>query len=147
MTSADTGTVADVRRLIEDRVKAIRAKDVNALVSRCAPDVVSFDVVNPLQYTGADAIRKRADAWFSSFAGPIGFEIRDLSVAAGDDMAFCHGLSGVNGTRTDGAKIGMWYRTTICYRRVDGRWMITHEHNSVPFNVENGKASLDLKPD
>jgi uncharacterized protein (TIGR02246 family) len=135
-----------IRALIDDRVKAVRAKDVDVLVSNYAPGVLSFDVVNPLQSTGSDAIRKRLEQWFSSFDGPIGFEIRGLSIAAGDDVAFCHGLSGVTGTRTDGGKINMWYRTTICYRRIDGKWMITHEHDSVPFDVESGKASLDLKP-
>jgi ketosteroid isomerase-like protein len=40
----------------------------------------------------------------------------------------------------------MWWRVTVCYRKIDGRWKIAHEHNSVPFNVNNGKASLDLKP-
>jgi hypothetical protein len=40
----------------------------------------------------------------------------------------------------------MWWRATVCYRKIDGKWMITHEHASVPFNVESGKASLDLTP-
>jgi hypothetical protein len=29
---------------------------------------------------------------------------------------------------------------------MDGKWTVTHEHDSVPFNVESGKASLDLRP-
>jgi uncharacterized protein (TIGR02246 family) len=139
-------SASQIRGLFEERVKAVRVKDINALVSNYAPGVLAFDVVNPLQSTGSDAIRKRLEEWFSSFQGPIGFEIRDLTIAASEDIAFCHGLSGVNGTRTDGGNINMWYRTTVCYRKIDGKWIITHEHNSVPFNVESGKASLDLKP-
>jgi hypothetical protein len=27
-----------------------------------------------------------------------------------------------------------------------GQWLIEHEHVSVPVDVENGKAVLDLKP-
>jgi ketosteroid isomerase-like protein len=71
-----------IRSLIDDRVKAVRAKDVDVLVSHYAPGVLSFEVVNPLQSTGSDAIRKRLEEWFSSFQGPIGFEIRGLSIAA-----------------------------------------------------------------
>jgi len=89
----------------------------------------------------------RLEEWFSSFHGPIGFEIRGLGIAAGTDVAFCHGLSGVTGARAGGGTIQMWYRTTICYRKVGGAWMITHEHNSVPCGVESGSASLDLRPD
>jgi ketosteroid isomerase-like protein len=40
----------------------------------------------------------------------------------------------------------MWVRATLCLRRIDDKWMIAHEHQSVPFDVETGKASLDLKP-
>jgi ketosteroid isomerase-like protein len=124
----------------------VRAKDINALVSHYAGHVLSYDVVNPLQSTGPEAIGKRLQEWFSSFQGPIGFEFRDLDIAASTDLAFCHGLSHVNGTKIDGAKLNMWYRTTACYCKIDGKWMITHEHDSVPFNTENGKASLDLEP-
>ena len=40
----------------------------------------------------------------------------------------------------------MWWRSTICFRKIDGNWMITHEHNLVFFDPKGGKASLDLKP-
>lgn len=138
---------AEIRRVVEDRAKAVRAKDVDGAMSRVAPDILSFDVVYPLRSAGSDASRKRAEEWFRSFQGAtIGLEIRDLSVTAGDDVAFCHSLSRVNATRADGNKLDMWWRATVCLRKIDGTWMITHEHNSVPFDVETGKASLGLKP-
>ena len=40
----------------------------------------------------------------------------------------------------------MWVRSTVCYRKIDGRWVVTHEHTSVPFDAESGKVSFDLKP-
>lgn len=61
-------------------------------------------------------------------------------------MAFCHFLYRVTGTLAAGGDVDMWVRATVCYRKIDGTWMVTHEHNSVPFDVESGKASLDLKP-
>ena len=143
---ADENSSKEVRRFIDERIQAVRAKDIDALVSTFAPDVVTFDVVDPLLSTGRDAIRSRLGNWFASFQGPVGFDIRDLTIAASDDVAFCHGLSHVNGKRADGSEIGMFYRTTICCRRIDGNWIITHGHDSVPFNVESGRASLDLKP-
>lgn len=138
---------ARIRTLIEDRVKAIRAKDVDGCVSRSAPDLLLFDVVNPLQYTGADGERQRLKEWFSQFEdGPIGFELHNLSIAASDDVAFCHSLNHVSATTAAGPKIDMWWRATVCFRRIDGDWMITHEHSSVPFDAETGQASLDLLP-
>jgi ketosteroid isomerase-like protein len=135
-----------IRALIDERTKAVRAKDSVGATSGIASGIVTFDVVNPLQHIGSDASRKRAEEWFSSFQGPISREIKDLDITVGDDVAFSHSLSHVSGTKTDGGHLDMWWRTTVCFRKIDGEWMITHEHNSVPFDPKSGKASLDLKP-
>lgn len=148
MTTQSSKVIDEVqiRALIESRVKAVYAKDIDGVMSNHAPDILSFDVVDPLQYIGADTVRERAEEWFSLYQGPIGYETRDLSITTGDDVAFCHYLYKVSGTMTDGGKVDMWVRATVCYRKLNGTWMITHEHNSVPFNVETSKASLELEP-
>jgi len=135
-----------IRELIEKKLKAVRAKDIEGATSDYAPDVLSFDVVNPLRYMGVDEIRKRLKDWFSSFEGSIGLELRDLSITVGDAVAFSHCFSHVSATTTDGRILDMWWRETACYRKIDGRWLVTHQHSSVPFDVETGKASLDLQP-
>jgi len=141
-----TPQAAEIRALIDNRIAAVRTRDVSVSMPNVAPDILSFDVVNPLQYVGADAQRKRAEQWLASFQGPIGYEIQDLRITASDDVAFSHGLSHVSATKADGGTLDMWWRTTICFRKIGGKWTITHEHNSVPFDVETGKASLGLKP-
>ena len=98
---------AQIRALIDDRAKAVRDKNVNEAISSIAPNIVSFDVVNPFQQMGSDASKKRAENWFSSFEGPIGYEIRDLSITAGHNVAFSHGLSDVSATRADGGQLDM----------------------------------------
>ncbi len=137
---------AQIRALIDDRVEAIRARDVNRALSSMAPDVVLFDVVNPLQSHGVDASRQRTEAWFGSFLGPIGVEVRDLSITAACHVAFSHSLNRYSGTQTGGVEIDMWVRATTCYCKIVDAWMITHEHQSVPFDGETGRASLDLAP-
>lgn len=135
-----------IRNLIDTWVQAVREKDVEGSAAPYASDVISYDLVNPLRYNGSDMIRKRLTEWFASFEGPIGIEFRDLDVTAGDDVAFCHGLHHVDGTKTDGTKLEMWWRTTLCLSKIEGRWTITHSHDSVPINMENRMASFDLKP-
>lgn len=137
---------ARIRALIDDRVKAIREKDVGALMSDHAPNVLTFDALNPLQYVGLDKVRERAEQWFSWYQGSIGYEIRDLSITVGNTVAFCHYLYRVSGTMTNGREVDMWVRSTVCFRKIDGRWLVTHEHTSVPFDAESGKALVDLKP-
>ncbi len=49
---SEAHVAAQIRVLIDDRVEAIRARDVNRALSSIAPDAVLFDVVNPLQSHG-----------------------------------------------------------------------------------------------
>lgn len=43
-------------------------------------------------------------------------------------------------------KIDRWLRWTACYRKTNGKWLIGHEHVSVPADMGSGKAILDLEP-
>jgi len=41
----------------------------------------------------------------------------------------------------------LWFRATDGLRKVDGRWQVTHEHNSTPFYMDGSlKAAVDLEP-
>jgi uncharacterized protein (TIGR02246 family) len=138
---------AQIRERIDQWAKALRAKDINGVMSHYAPDIRLFDLAPPLEYRGADAYRKNWEEWFPSFQGPVGYEIRDLSITAGDDVAFCHSLNRISGTRTNGEETDVWVRATVGFRKIDGKWMVTHEHISVPFYMDGSdKAALDLKP-
>ncbi len=137
---------AQVRTLLENWVEAVRRKDVDARMANYAPDVVSFDAVGSMRLTGSAAIRTRLQEWFALYDGPIGYEIGDLSIMAGDDVAFSHALNCISGTLRDGRKIDMWVRETCCFRNVHGKWLATHTHVSVPFDGNSDKASLDLEP-
>src|SRR5205823_2973346 len=72
----------EIRRLFDGWAGAIRARDVDGSLASWAPDVVAFDLIAPLRYRGADAVRKRLADWFASFAGPVGYEVGDLRGAA-----------------------------------------------------------------
>jgi uncharacterized protein (TIGR02246 family) len=136
----------EIRDLIERRAEAVRAKDVATATSLFSTDVLTFDVVNPMQRVGVEGVRPRTEQWFASFHGPIGYETRDVRVTASDDVAFAHYTYRVSGTLATGDELEMWNRATLCFRKIDGRWRVTHEHDSVPFDPETGLASTDLEP-
>lgn len=148
MSTDDSRAAAEtqIRDLVEGWVDAVRAGDVDARLADYAPDVLSFDAITPLQQIGAEAVRESLAAWLASYRGPVGYELRDLRVAAADDVAFCHGLNHVTGTLREGGAVDMWVRTTVCFRRIGGRWLVTHEHTSSPFDPETGKAAIALQP-
>ena len=70
-----------------------------------------------------------------------------MQITVDGDAAFSHSLSRVTGTLKAGAAVAMWFRTTLGFRRIGGRWLLVHEHSSVPFNAESGQASLGLEPE
>ena len=137
---------AEIQRLLDDGTRSIRDKNIEGVMSLYAQEVVSFDIVPPLRYIGADTFRKRWEEVFSSFQGPIGYEIHDLSITVGDDVAFTHSLNRISGTMNTGQKTDLWLRWTACFRKINGTWLIVHHQNSVPVDLANGKAVLDLKP-
>ena len=136
----------EIRALIEARSTAIQAGDIDAMVADLAEDVVSYDVTDPLRSEGKGPSRKRATEWLAAYDGKVSWENRDVQITADGNVAFSHGLSHVMGNLKTGAKIVMWFRTTLGFRRTGDHWLITHEHSSSPFDPESGKASLGLKP-
>ena len=137
---------AEIQRVIEGGVEAIRDKNIEGVMSLYAQEVVSFDIMPPLRYVGAEAFRKPWEEVLSSFQGPIGYEIHDLSITVGEDVAFTHSLNRISGTMNTGQQTALWLRWTACWRRVNGKWLIVHHQNSVPVDLETGRAVLDLKP-
>jgi len=137
---------AEIRALIEARVRAVRGKDVEGATANYGENVVLFDVVGPLQRRGVSGVRERAGEWFGTFDGAIGYDVGEVQVTAGDDVAFAHYLYHVDASLKAGGKVQMWVRATLCYARRDGRWEVVHEHQSVPFDATTGRASLDLEP-
>ena len=136
---------AQIRTVIDERTKALRAKDAAGVVRHRAPDFVQFDLAPPLIAAAADA--KGLEAWFATWRGSLGYEVHNLNVTAGDDTAFCHSLNRMSGTNTDGQGAALWFRQTLCFRRIGGEWRITHEHESVPFYMDGSfKAAVDLTP-
>jgi ketosteroid isomerase-like protein len=135
-----------IKRVIEDGVEAVRHKNIEGVMAFYAPEVVSFDIVPPLRYMGADEFRNVWEEVFSSFQGPIGYEMHDLTITVGGDVAFTYSLNHISGTLTNGLKTDLWLRWTACFRKIGGKWLIVHHQNSVPVDLQHGKAVLDLKP-
>jgi uncharacterized protein (TIGR02246 family) len=140
---------AQIRGLLDDLTRAIRNKDAAGVIALLADDAVTFDLAPPLRM-GPEATRdcSHLEEWFASWKSPIDSRSQDLEIAVGEKVAYAYGLQHITGTKTDGENVDLWFRATACFRRENGRWRITHMHNSVPFAMDgSNKALLDLKPD
>ncbi|HWF30902.1 MAG TPA: nuclear transport factor 2 family protein [Mycobacterium sp.] len=137
----------DIRRRIEALAGAIRAGDLEAVMSIYTTDVVSYDIEPPLQHVGAEAKRKNWERVFAVYEHPLGYEIRNLTIAVCEDVAFAHSLNRLSGTLKSGTtSAGFWIRATMCFRKVNGQWFIAHDHASAPLDPTTGGALLNLEP-
>ena len=136
-----------IRGLIDERVEAMRRKDAARAVATLASGVVGFELGPPLQLGAEQRDPAGLEAWFAGWDGPIGVELRDLSIAVGGDVAYSHSLNRLSGTMKGGRKVDFWLRSTLGFRKLDGEWKIAHGHSSVPFAMDGSyRALLDLEP-
>jgi ketosteroid isomerase-like protein len=136
-----------IRQRIDALAGAIRALDLETVMSMYTADVVSFDVEPPLQHVGAAAKRKNWERVFTAYEQPLGYEIRDLTISVVEDVGFAHSLNRLSGTLKSGTTTtGFWVRATMCFRKVNGHWFIAHDHASAPLEPTTGAALLNLEP-
>jgi uncharacterized protein (TIGR02246 family) len=138
-----------IRQVVVEQVRAMNAGDADALAARFAPEVVAFGLAPPLAVAGArvrdaDSLR----SWFAGFDSPVRFQVRDVDVTVGGEVAFCHSLNRMSATPKGGsAPFELWFRSTVGLVKREGRWLVAHEHTSTPFYMDGTlRAALDLRP-
>jgi ketosteroid isomerase-like protein len=109
-----------------------------------APDIVSFDLGPPLACRGAQAFRAHWDATFAALDHLTAYEVHDLTIVACEELAFSRSLNRMAGVTTGGLMVERRLRWTAGWRCVSNRWLIVHEHVSVPTDVRTETALLNL---
>lgn len=130
MTPADSSPASpetEIRALIHDWERAIQRGDMDAILARHTEDVAMFDVPEPIQSNGLKAYKETWELFFRyGTPAPDVFVIEDLSVTAGDNVAFARALLRIGGSEKPVCRL------TLGLEKREGRWMIAHEHHSAP---------------
>lgn len=125
-------TMLTARDTIRSWAAAVAARQIEAVMACYADPLLIFDVVGPLQRRGKALYRKAWEGEFFPWHGDTGkFELRELSVHAGDDIAFATGLIDCGGTE-NGRPVEYTLRLTLGLARTGEGWRIVHEHSSEP---------------
>ncbi len=117
---------AEIVRLIEAWAQAISSGDREAILARHSPDLLMFDF--PDTKKGIEAYDRQWDFFYVDPKGPISFVPHDIDVTAGGDVAFATCTIHCEGTSAGLLDL----RLTSGLRKIDGQWVVTHEHHSVP---------------
>ena len=123
----------EITELIRAWVSAVRAGELEGVLSAHAEDIVMFDVPPPDNgVRGIDAYRETWPPFFGWLRSGASFDIVELDVTAGDDVAYAWALLRC-GTEDEFRKDpDNRLRLTIGLRRDGGRWVVSHEHHSFP---------------
>jgi uncharacterized protein (TIGR02246 family) len=121
----------DVRTLIERWAKAVHAGDMEGVLADHAKDIVMFDVPPPEDgVRGIDAYRASWPPFFAWQKQGAAFEMVELHITTGDDVAYAHALLRCGNKEDFTADPDRRLRLTIGLRKENGRWMVAHEHHS-----------------
>jgi ketosteroid isomerase-like protein len=111
-----------IRALIEAWADAVRRHDMPGILAHHQPDVVMFDVPPPLQSRGLDEYEKTWDLFFKYHKPSQTFDIEELAIVAGEDVAFAVAIMRCVSDPPEAG--GFPFRLTIGLRKVDGDWRI-----------------------
>ncbi len=123
---------AAVREVIEAWASAVRGRDIDGILRHHSADIAMFDVPPPFRSIGIDAYRATWDIFLSWSSDPVRFDIVDMEIAAGNDVAFAFAAMRCAGPGAGGQHDALDFRLTIGLRKIGGQWTIIHEHHSVP---------------
>src|SRR5487761_164538 len=88
-----------------------------------------------LKYEGAAAYRQSWDEWQPDTQGEGQFDLKDLSVTVGADVAFAHCFIKCGGILPNGKTFEDLVRATFCLRKASGSWKVAHQHISKPIQL------------
>lgn len=134
-----------IRALIDTWSRAVRDKNLDAIMDCYHPAVVAFDAIEQLQFKGLAAYRAHWQLCLDLCPAAMLFEQHELSIHGAGGVAFAHWLNRC-GTLENGQEQSGWTRGSAGYRRTAEGWKTIHEHFSAPFDIASGKALFDLQP-
>jgi len=124
---------AQIRALIERWAAAVHDGDLPTVLDAHADDIVMFDVPPPHDgVRGIEAYRQTWPPFFDWQRQGASFEITELSVTAGSDVAYAHALLRCGTFEEFAAEPDRRLRLTIGLRKEGEQWIVTHEHHSFP---------------
>lgn len=149
----DRAAAFDVAAARAAWLEAFASQDLERMMSFYVDDIYSYDLMAApteaglaMAFDGETIWRQNWVSFFAMFDDDLVVTIDDLTVYQQGDLATVRGLTRLQGTIAGGPHVDMWVRETNVLRRVNGRWLVVHDHVSVPFDFATGRALTDLKP-
>jgi ketosteroid isomerase-like protein len=138
----------EIRDVVLGRAERLQAGDVAGFQRYNAAEVVEYTLAPPLGGPADGHDPTFLEGWLTGFEAPPRREVTRLEITADGDVAFATSIDSMSATPKGASEsFTLWYRVTLGLRRIDGRWLVTHEHTSVPFHMDGSlRAAVGLEP-
>ncbi len=120
-----------IKQLITNWAAAVRKKDMVKILAHHSPDIVMYDVPEPFESVGIEAYRKTWDIFFK-YTKPDVFDILEIRIFADEQVGFAFAKMQCADKSNSSDYVPLDFRLTIGLKKMDGQWVIVHEHHSVP---------------
>lgn len=120
-----TSAIDAVQKIVKDWADAVSRGDRRAILAHHSNDVLMYDFPNEVR--GLKAYDDTWDFFFENQRGDITFAPSNVEATAGERVAFvtCN-------MHCEGTSAGpLDFRLTVCLEKLDGQWVIKHEHHSL----------------
>lgn len=139
------GSSAEVGQILKIEQGIAAAQTEPALSQYFDTDVVFYDLT-PGVVRGLPAFRADMDGQYAKIED-FTDKIVEIGIEADDHLAFAYSVQKASWIeRKTGKKRFITFRQTDCYHKIDGKWTLSHQHDSVPFDPKTGKADFDSSP-
>ncbi|RLQ96656.1 YybH family protein [Falsibacillus albus] len=129
---------------------SIYEQDVEKFLSSYSPDIHIYDCWGSWESKGVSQWKESVIGWFNSLREDgvlLKVDFADSVVEENLDIAFVHcAVTFAAHSEETGEKLRqMTNRFTFCLKKENDSWCITHEHSSLPIDMETGKGMFNLR--
>jgi ketosteroid isomerase-like protein len=141
-SSAQAASKSDIAAITAAEHKLAEATSAAEAMPFFAPGnvAVQYDIT-PDVFQGYDAIKAHLVQAYA-LSNPLKVDFKALTIDGDGSIIYAYSIQHFTGTWTDGKALETTVRQTDIWRKIDGRWLIVHQHASFPVDVTTGKAVM-----
>src|SRR5579863_1719923 len=142
--AARADAAAEIRAAQQSIATGAEARNLDLIMSNYlhSNKLFVFDVYPPRAYLGWNEFRKDWSDFLNGLKGPITYQMVDMDVDTDGKLGYVHVIEHIAGASTAGKPVEINMRITELYRKINGKWLIEHEHASVPVDIKSGQADI-----
>ena len=125
--------------------KALEKRDLDTMLADYHKNIHLFDIHPPYQIVGIKAYRKLWEQSLAHFPEKFKSIHKNIKIYVDGNTAYLHCMHRIQAIKPSTAPEMSWVCATICFQKINRKWLVTHEHISIPVDMASGKRVFIAK--